>query len=59
MKHKSGEYCIDLMIILGGTNDIGQGYYENEQIIQGIIDLHRSCHSVGILKTLLITIPEC
>ena len=59
MRHKNGEYNIDLMIILGGTNDIAQGYYENEQIISSIIELHKSCHSAGILKTLLITIPEC
>ena len=59
LKHKNGEYNIDLMIILGGTNDIGQGYYENKQIISSIIDLHKSCHSTGISKTLLITIPQC
>lgn len=58
-RHKNGEYHIDLMIILGGTNDIAQGYYENEQIISSILNLHRSCYSVGILKTVLITIPEC
>jgi hypothetical protein len=52
----AGDAGISLVIILAGTNDIGYGFDQSD-IAQAIIALHRTCFENNVPRTLAIAIP--
>jgi len=48
---------LSIVILLAGTNDIGYGLLDSEEIFENLWTLHQTCLDLGVPKTIAVGIP--